>query len=191
MSQRAADRQHEPHGQLARWLLNVMRPISAAASIAGTLWIFAIMAIINADVIGRQAFNHPVPGVPEIVSQSIVGIVFLQLSEAQRRGRMIRSDVILSRIYAANPVFGQLILSIHNLAGAVLMGLICYFTVPRLVNAYVNEEYVGTLGTFTFPLWPIAAIIVVASGLSTVYYLVFMAYPRYASRIELGGGDHE
>ena len=183
---------HEDAGTGVAKLLSWLRPISAATSIVGTLWIFMIMLLINADVLGRQLFNHPVPGVPEVVAQSIVAIVFLQLSDAQIRGRMIRSDVILSRIFSANKAVGRFLLSLHNLAGASLMGLMCYFTLPRLINAWVNEEYVGTMGTFTFPLWPIAAIIVLASALSSIYYLIFMISPSYAETIELGPEtDHE
>lgn len=180
----------EPDSAAARFLLRLMQPIATTASIAGTLWIFAIMVLINADVLGTQAFRKPVPGVPEIVAQSIVGIVFLQLADAQRRGRIIRSDVFLGRIVHAGGTAGRLLLSFHNLAGAAIMALICFFTFPRLANAWLNDEYVGTLGTFTFPLWPIAAIIVVASAVSTIYYLIFMAFPDYARRIELSGSTH-
>ena len=47
-------------------------------------------------LVGDRVTYEPVLGVTEIVSQSIVGIVFLQLADAQRRGRMIRSDIILA-----------------------------------------------------------------------------------------------
>lgn len=181
----------EPEGAAVRLVLKVLRPLAAITSIAGTLWIFVVMAVINADVFGRQLLNHPVPGVPEIVAQSIVGIVFLQLADAQQRGRLIRSDVFLGRIVRKTRYFGKFLLSFHNLAGAILMGLMCYFTIPRLINAWVNDEYAGTLGSFTFALWPIAGIIVLASGISTIYYLIFMAYPDYARQTELGGGGHE
>ncbi|MGE3646146.1 MAG: TRAP transporter small permease subunit [Beijerinckiaceae bacterium] len=180
-----------PSNRFAAGLLTVLRPVTALASIAGTIWIFVIMMLINADVAGTQALNAPVPGVPEIVAQSIVGIVFLQLADAQQHGRLIRSDVFLTRILSRSPAGGRLLLSFHNLAGAVLMGLVCWFTLPRLINAWTNEEYVGTVGTFTFPLWPIAGIIVFSSALSAIYYLVFMTFPDYARSVELEGSVHE
>ena len=179
-----------PDHPAAQLLLKALGPVSTLASAAGTLWIFVLMLVINADVIGRAMFNTPLPGVPEIVAQSIVGIVFLQMADAQRRGRLIRSDVFLARIIASNPTGGRLLLSLHNIAGAVLMALILVFGWERLVNAWVNEEYVGTMGTFTLPLWPIAAIIVLAAALSMLYHLLFAVFARYAQVIELEGGGH-
>ena len=41
-------------------------------------WAFILTFIIIADIIGRTVFNSPVYGVPEIVMNSIVMIVFLQ-----------------------------------------------------------------------------------------------------------------
>ena len=45
---------------------------------AGVMWIFALMFLITADIIGRAAFNHPIAGVTEMVSLSLVACVFLQ-----------------------------------------------------------------------------------------------------------------
>lgn len=179
-----------PDHPAARFLLKALGPVSTLASAAGTLWIFVLMLVINADVIGRAMFNAPLPGVPEIVAQSIVGIVFLQMADAQRRGRLIRSDVFLARIIASNPTGGRLLLSLHNIAGAVLMALILVFGWERFVNAWKNDEYVGTVGTLTLPLWPIAAIIILAAALSMLYHLLFAVFARHAQAIEIDGAGH-
>ena len=44
------------------------------------------MVVISLDVIGRTAFNAPLPGVLELVRLSIVGIVFIQLGTYVARG---------------------------------------------------------------------------------------------------------
>lgn len=170
---------------LARLALAALAPLSALASALGTVWIFAIMLLIGGDVLGRQLFNTPIVGVTEIVSQSIVGIVFLQLADAQRRGRMIRSDVILGRILKSSPAAGMALLSAFNLAGAALMATLCWFSWPRLIDAWVNDEYVGSLGNFTMAIWPFVGIVVLASGMSALYYLVFALSPRYAAEVEM------
>jgi len=64
----------------------------------GTGWIFVLLILINADIIGRSLFNKPVRGVTEIVGMTIVAYVFLQLSHAIKVGRLTRSDIILSRL---------------------------------------------------------------------------------------------
>ena len=55
------------------------------------------MLLINSDVLGRNLFNAPVRGVTELVSLSIVGIVFLQLADTLHSGRFTRADVLLER----------------------------------------------------------------------------------------------
>ncbi|MDP6814497.1 MAG: TRAP transporter small permease, partial [Alphaproteobacteria bacterium] len=49
--------------------------LTGAMNAVGTAWIFVLMVLINADVLGREAFAAPVRGVTELVSLSIVGIV--------------------------------------------------------------------------------------------------------------------
>ena len=54
------------------------------------------MILINTDVLGRNLLGTPVRGVTEIVSMSIVGaMVFLQLADTLRVGRLTRADVLV------------------------------------------------------------------------------------------------
>ena len=57
-----------------------------------TVWIFALIFLINADIVGRALFNSPVKGVPELVALSIVGIVYLELATTLRANRFVRSE---------------------------------------------------------------------------------------------------
>src|SRR5690606_26270968 len=70
----------------------------------GSLMILGLMLLINADIIGRTGFNAPVRGVTELVSLSIVGIVFLQLADTLRCGRFTRADMLLERLKRTQPV---------------------------------------------------------------------------------------
>ena len=67
------------NGVLTRVFARVLQILSSL----GTAWIFLLMLVITVDVVGRTAFTSPLPGVPELVSISIVGIVFLSLPQAQ------------------------------------------------------------------------------------------------------------
>ena len=58
--------------------------ITLALNVIGTAGIFLLMLLINADVLGRSLFDRPISGVPEIVSLSIVAIVFLQIAGLER-----------------------------------------------------------------------------------------------------------
>ena len=73
----------------------------------GSIWIFVLMVLINVDATGRTLFARPVEGVIELVEMSIVVIVFLQLGDATRRGRLTRSDGLFNQILARRPTIGR------------------------------------------------------------------------------------
>ena len=89
--------QPEPQGGsgTARRVRAVADGISTTLNVVGTVLILGLVILVNADVIGRNLFLAPISGVPEIVSMSIVAIVFLQVSQAFRMGRFTRTEALL------------------------------------------------------------------------------------------------
>ena len=65
---------------------------------AGGALIFGLIIMINLDVFSRFFFNSPIDGVTELVELSIVAIVFLQLADAVRNGRLIRSEGLYNKL---------------------------------------------------------------------------------------------
>lgn len=137
----------------------------------GTAEIFALMVLINIDVLSRYLFNSPINGVTEIVELSIVCIVFLQISDAIRCGRLIRSDGLYTRVLKRAPVIGHSLGICFDLAGALFFSAILYGSLPRFVEAYQGDYFAGNVGIFTFPVWPVRLIVVI--GCITVI-LVFL-----------------
>ena len=127
----------------------------------GTTWIFVLMLIINVDVLSRFLFNLPIQGVAEIVELSIVGIVFLQISDAVRAGRLTRSDGLYMQILKRRPVIGHVMGVVFDLAGAVFFIFILLGAVPRLIEAYERGYFAGNEGLFVVPVWPIRLILVI------------------------------
>lgn len=138
----------------------------------GTIWIFILMLLINADVIGRYFFNKPVVGTVEIVSMSIVGIIYLQLGQALRYERFIRSDGILGRLILNRPRAGYAIQAFHHLVGAILLGLMVYFCIPETISAWEQSEYLGTEGVFVFYIWPIDALVTVGATVTALQFIL-------------------
>jgi len=138
----------------------------------GTAWIFALMALINVDVLARYLFNAPIQGVAEIVELSIVGIVFLQISDAVRAGRLTRSDGLYSRILAGRPAVGHLMGAVFDAAGAVFFVFILLGAVPRLIEAYERGYFAGNEGLFVVPVWPIRLILVIGCVVVALQFLV-------------------
>jgi TRAP-type mannitol/chloroaromatic compound transport system permease small subunit len=160
----APGRRASPFGRLA-----------AGANGVGTIGIVALMVLINADVFRRFLFNSPIAGVPEMVSLSIVGIVFLQVGHTLRMGRFIRSDMALARLLAARPRAGHALQALHHATGAVLSALLLYFSAGSFVDIWRSGETVGTFGVFEAPVWPVALIIVFGCVMMLAQFAAYAA----------------
>ncbi len=143
-----------------------------AMNAVGTLWIAALMVGINADIVGRELFGAPIRGVTELVSLSIVGIVFLQLPHALHAGRLTRNDALLRRLSERHPVWVGRLETAWALLGAALFAALAAAGVAPVAKALRVGEYVGALGDFTAPTWPIRALIVVGSAATAGSFLL-------------------
>ena len=145
---------HRPRPAAWRRALTFEGVVSVLNSL-GSLWIFALMLIINIDIVGRTALNLPLRGVPELVKLSIVAIVFIQLGHTLRSGRMTRSDGLLRmlRVRLARTSHG--ITLVFNLAGAALFVLLYHASQPFFLEAWATGEYVGIQGYVSYPVWPV------------------------------------
>lgn len=146
----------------------------------GTVWIIALMLLINTDVLGRNLFNAPVRGVAELVGLSIVGIVFLQLADTLHSGRFTRADVLLAQLKHSRPVFAARLQALYHLIGAGLMGVILWAAWEPLVEAIRIRQYVGAIGDFTAPVWPVRVIMLIGlcTTLITFLLLAWMDWRR-------------
>ncbi|WP_306007236.1 TRAP transporter small permease subunit [Aquicoccus porphyridii] len=154
-------------GALPGWFLATRRGVdlvTGALNVAGTVLILGLMLLVNADVIGRGAFNAPISGVPEMVSMSIVAIVFLQVAQTFRQGRLTRTDILLGWVERHSPRVRQAIEMFFSLAAILLVWQIITASWPLFERAWTRGTYEGTIGAFTAPIWPVKLIILVGCG---------------------------
>ncbi len=140
----------------------------------GTLWILAIMVIMNTDIFMRFVFGAPIDGVTEIIELSIAGIVFLQLADAVRAGRLTRSDGLYNRLAAGSPKLGHILGFFFDFCGAIFFICILMGGVPMFIGAWVGNEYAGIDGVFTVIVWPIRLILVVSCISVIGVFIAFM-----------------
>lgn len=138
----------------------------------GTLLIIGLMLLINTDIVGRTGFDAPVRGVTELVSLSIVGIVFLQLADTLRCGRFTRADMLLDRLKRQQPVLAALLQCTYHLLGALLMGIILWAAWPSLLESIRMREYVGALGDFTAPVWPVRLMMLIGLCVTALTFVL-------------------
>jgi TRAP-type mannitol/chloroaromatic compound transport system permease small subunit len=127
----------------------------SAMNALGSLWILMLMVLMNLDVAGRNLFSAPVRGVTEMVSLSIVGIVFLQLADTLRTGRFTRADVLLDRLKRTAPGWSDALQALFHLVGLGLMAVILVASWQPLLESVRIREYVGAVGDFQLPVWPV------------------------------------
>ena len=162
--------------------------LTQALNLVGTVLILLMVIAVNTDVIGRNVFNHPVPGVLEFLGLSIVAIVFLQMANTLREGRHVSNDLLLQLISRDRPRVEAGFYAFFNLLGACLFGLIVVYVWPYFVQNWTYGYYRGTTGVVQIPIWPFQAALVVGSVVTTIQFLALSwGYLRRA----LGARDHE
>ena len=138
----------------------------------GTLWILALMVLINADVFGRNLLAAPVRGTTELVSLSIVGIVFLQLADTLRCGRFTRADMLLDQLKRERPVLAARLQALYHGLGALLMAVILWAAWPSLIESIASREYVGALGDFMAPVWPVRLMMLIGLAMTALTFVL-------------------
>jgi TRAP-type mannitol/chloroaromatic compound transport system permease small subunit len=167
--------------------LRALRWLDAAtqgANIFGTILIVGLVAIICIDVLGREIFGAPLPGVPEMVSLSIVAIVFVQLPQAFKAGRLTRSDGVIMAVHRRLPRLGAAMETLFELTGAAVIGILLYAHWPILTRSITRGDFVGSVGNVTFPTWPVKVMIFVGATLLFLQFLARIA--RRFARIPSG-----
>ena len=139
----------------------------------GTVWIFLLMILINMDAFGRTLFNNPIYGVNEMIELSLVGIVFLQLADATRTGRLTRSDGFFNLMHSHVPKVGRFFGVLFELLGITFMVIVLSGSIPLFIEAYEKDYYVGEVGLATFPVWPIKFVIVLGCFVTLLQFATF------------------
>jgi TRAP-type mannitol/chloroaromatic compound transport system permease small subunit len=138
----------------------------------GSLWVMLLVALICADSFGRSLFNHPIDGVNELVAVSMAVIVFCQLADTVRLGKLTRSDTFLAMMQASDHPTARLACSILELLGAAVMMGIIVGTMPLLIESIERGYYMGEQGVFTLPEWPLRAMVVLGSVACMLCFIV-------------------
>ncbi|MCF8476746.1 MAG: TRAP transporter small permease [Pseudolabrys sp.] len=152
----------------------------------GSLWVLGIVLLICTDSFGRSFFNKPFDGVNEIVAVSMAFVVFCQLADTIRLDKLTRSDSFLPRLQASRSLLARLVVCSFDVLGMAIMIAIIIGTVPLLIESIERGYFVGEAGIFTFPDWPIKAMVVFGSIMATLCFGVrALAHWRASGRDEV------
>lgn len=135
---------------------------------AGVVWIFALMFIICADISGRTLFDKPIPGVPELVSMSLVGCLFLQLAYTVHAQRLTRTEIISHYLNKQHPLLAvdwDIFLSV---IACLVLSMIFIGTWPDFWRALQTREFAGVEGIYTIPVWPVKLFVFAGSLIAAI-----------------------
>jgi TRAP-type C4-dicarboxylate transport system permease small subunit len=143
--------------------------ITSGVNFIGAVWVFLLAALICADIFMRWLLNSPILGVPEFVQYSIAGIIYLQLGQAIKSGKMIRSDAFYSQLHRKFPLTIQGLLALCDMACAGIFGLLAVGMCPELLESIQMNYQIGNRLYFTLPDWPIKFIILLGSAIAFIH----------------------
>lgn len=152
-------------------LISLSDRISKFLMVLAAVWAFGLTFLILADIIGRGAFDAPINGTAELVTASIVIIVFLQAGYAIRSRSMLKADFLVVHL---PPKVQRVLLAIGYLLGAAFFLMIITGGWDESIRSFTEGEYEGE-GALRVPSWPARWTVLLGSALALINYLV-MAY---------------
>lgn len=152
--------------------------IAMLANVVGTLVVVALIAIVNYDIIARGLFNKPFLGAVEVVQFSMVLIVFLQLPDVIRVGRLTRSDGFLSLMRRRNPPAGRVLSGAIDALSGTFMVIVAWAMWPEFLEMWESQDFFGIPGVFTAPWWPVKLVIFLSACLCAVHFLIHIVTQR-------------
>ena len=147
--------------------------------VLGALWAFILCFFILAEIISR-AINMPISGTKEIVANSVVMIVFLQVGYAVRSNSMLRADFLVQ----AMPRWVQRVLLIFAFSlGAALFFFLLKAGIKPAIRSFENWEFDGE-GALRVPVWPTRWMIIFGAGLAGINYVLLAIVEIFDLRVE-------
>lgn len=163
--------------------LNLLDRLIIGMNALGSIWILFLVLLVTTDAMSRSFLHRPIAGVTEMVQISIVGIVFLQLADAIRTGRITRADSFLTLLRARHARVAHGLEAIFFFFAAAYMAIGLWASMPLLAEAIRRQSYLGNTGVFTVIVWPIKAVLTL--GL-LICMLEFLRQTRNSWRQAIG-----
>lgn len=144
--------------------------LAVGLSMAGTILIVVMAIGVNVDILGRDFFNQPLPGVTEFLGLAIVAVVFLQMANTAREDRHISNDLVMSAVAKKNPKVAFFFYGVFQLVGALLFALIVWFVIPNFLENYRGNYFKGTSGYVEIPIWPFIGTVIVGATAAAIQH---------------------
>lgn len=160
-------------------LIRLTDRITKVLMILAAFWAFVLCFITLADIIFR-ALDLPLQGTKEIIANSVVIIVFLQIGFAVRSNSMLGADFLVGSF---GPDTRRFLAVFGFLLGALFFAILFKGAIGPAMRSFANGEFDGE-GALRVPVWPTRFTILIGSALAVVNYLVLAAIEAFNLKIE-------
>jgi len=134
----------------------ISESFSKSLNVVSGVWLFSITVLILYDVIGREVFASPFHGTNEIVSNSVLSILMLQLPLTIINRSSLRTTILYGKMGTRGKGITEAIS--YLLAGLVFLG-IAYGSWENMIEAWDILELEGS-GIVEIPVYPIRTLVV-------------------------------
>ena len=131
-------------------------------NIVSAAWLFSVALIILYDVAGREFFASPFHGTNEIVSNSVLSILFLQLPLSILKRNSLRTTIVFDMV---GPRGKGVVDALSYFLAGLLFLAIAIGGWPNMIEAWQILEQEGS-GIIVIPVYPIRSLVVFVSIVS-------------------------
>lgn len=156
----------------------LLQRIEAALLFGASLCLFAVMAIVSADVLMRYILRSPFEWTQDIVGLYLLaGVFFLALPGTTASRNQIAVDILSERL---SPAWRRVTDAIGALIGLAVWAAIGWLGWERMVESYVGDDRL--IGATAWPTW-IADILVPIGAAFMALRLIYNALGQVLSLI--------
>ena len=129
----------------------ICKSFSSGLNVVSAFWLFSIAGLILYDVLGREVFGEPFHGTNEIVSNSVLSILMLQLPLTIINRSSLRTTIIYGKLSPRGKGIVEAIS--YGLAAMIFLG-IAYGSWENMIESWDILELEGS-GVVEIPVYPI------------------------------------
>jgi len=160
-------------------LIRISDRLTKFLMVLAATWAFGLCFLILTDIVFR-AFNMPLQGIKELVANSVVMIVFLQVGFAVRSRSMLNADFL---VHLFGPRVRRVLAVAGFLLGAAFFLILLHGGIEPASRSFINGEYDGE-GALRVPVWPARYTILLGSAIAAFNYLLLAAIEAFGLEIE-------
>ncbi len=150
----------QPAGRLEKSIDVIARTLNVTSA----AWLGSIAVLILCDVLGREFFGSPIYGTNEIVSNSVLSILFLQLPLSILSRSSLRTTIFYGLVGVRGK--GRIDAFSYFLAGLLFLA-IAVGSWPNMIEGWEILEQEGS-GIVNIPVYPIRTLVIIVSGIGVV-----------------------